>query len=338
MLRARKPLNMEAIAEIASHLNMQVLVEEVVLRHLRPVFPPDAPVKYAVLAAKCWRAAPSDRPSFKVVMDELQVSVDSVGPTSGLLSLGTCRPTSFNHVDMPMSMSNHPQAMLEDVEAGVLPSAVMPVGAPAAVVSAAMLANASTASPMQYGGQAETGGGYFAYGPRPVMPYQQPADGGLYVDRLMQLHQQQRFNVDLPVGQLRPMVPSQAGRVGAEQLSAGVGPPIPAAAVLTGPEAARRAPPRRATFSVSSTAAGRNATAVAAPVSGSSGLVASTSSSGIVVQASSGSFTQGAPHRQRTSSSGTAHGTTRTYNGSSSRTQSYSGGSLGGGTSNEPAG
>lgn len=48
------------------------VVEEVVLRGLRPAFPVGTPLGYAQLAASCWHATASSRPTFQEVIGRLQ--------------------------------------------------------------------------------------------------------------------------------------------------------------------------------------------------------------------------------------------------------------------------
>jgi hypothetical protein len=49
------------------------VVEEVVLRGLRPCFPVGTPPGYAQLAASCWHATAGARPTFQEVIARLQV-------------------------------------------------------------------------------------------------------------------------------------------------------------------------------------------------------------------------------------------------------------------------
>jgi hypothetical protein len=59
------------------NMRQQKVVEDVVLRGLRPRFPAGTPQAYASLAAACWSSTPSSRPSFAEVITGLQVRVES---------------------------------------------------------------------------------------------------------------------------------------------------------------------------------------------------------------------------------------------------------------------
>eukprot|EP00967_Tisochrysis_lutea_P147070 scaffold278797_cov15-Tisochrysis_lutea.AAC.1 len=48
-------------------MKQQQIVEEVVMRGLRPRFPPGTPRGYAELAQACWSGAATSRPSFEEV-------------------------------------------------------------------------------------------------------------------------------------------------------------------------------------------------------------------------------------------------------------------------------
>jgi hypothetical protein len=55
------------------NMSQQKVVEEVVLRGLRPCFPVGTPPGYAQLAASCWHAIAGARPNFGEVISRLQV-------------------------------------------------------------------------------------------------------------------------------------------------------------------------------------------------------------------------------------------------------------------------
>ncbi|KAG1661344.1 hypothetical protein FOA52_005906 [Chlamydomonas sp. UWO 241] len=56
----------------------QQLVEEVVMRGLRPTFPPHTPPNYKQLAQECWSGAPAQRPTFKDVLLLLNTMLDAM--------------------------------------------------------------------------------------------------------------------------------------------------------------------------------------------------------------------------------------------------------------------
>jgi hypothetical protein len=55
------------------NMSQQMVVEEVVLRGLRPSFPVGTPLAYTQLACSCWHATAGQRPSFQEVVGRLQV-------------------------------------------------------------------------------------------------------------------------------------------------------------------------------------------------------------------------------------------------------------------------
>lgn len=55
------------------NMSQQKVVEEVVLRGLRPSFPVGTPLGYTQLACSCWHATAGQRPSFQDVVGRLQV-------------------------------------------------------------------------------------------------------------------------------------------------------------------------------------------------------------------------------------------------------------------------
>jgi len=59
-------------------MKQQQIVEEVVMRGLRPRFPPGTPRGYAELAQACWSGAATSRPSFEEVLDILQTMLQAI--------------------------------------------------------------------------------------------------------------------------------------------------------------------------------------------------------------------------------------------------------------------
>ncbi len=60
-------------------MKQQTLVEEVVLRGLRPKFPRHAPPAYVQLAQSCWNALPGARPTFdeaNIALNQMLAAVD----------------------------------------------------------------------------------------------------------------------------------------------------------------------------------------------------------------------------------------------------------------------
>jgi hypothetical protein len=69
------------------NMSQQKVVEEVVLRGLRPSFPPGTPLGYTQLACSCWHATAGQRPSFQEIVGRLQVGLLGAGATSGLTNV-----------------------------------------------------------------------------------------------------------------------------------------------------------------------------------------------------------------------------------------------------------
>ena len=67
-------------------MNQQTLVEEVVMRSLRPKFPPNAPEGFARLAQACWNGSPGARPTFEEALGVLNGMLQVCG--AGVLSRG----------------------------------------------------------------------------------------------------------------------------------------------------------------------------------------------------------------------------------------------------------
>jgi hypothetical protein len=55
------------------NMSQQKVVEEVVLRGLRPSFPVGTPLGYTQLACSCWHATAGQRPTFQEIVGRLQV-------------------------------------------------------------------------------------------------------------------------------------------------------------------------------------------------------------------------------------------------------------------------
>lgn len=55
------------------NMSQQKVVEEVVLRGLRPSFPVGTPLGYTQLACSCWHATATQRPTFQEIVGRLQV-------------------------------------------------------------------------------------------------------------------------------------------------------------------------------------------------------------------------------------------------------------------------
>lgn len=64
-------------------MKQQHLVEEVVIRGLRPKFPSHAPPAYVRLAQACWSGAPQQRPTFEETLNVLNTMLEVRGGEGG---------------------------------------------------------------------------------------------------------------------------------------------------------------------------------------------------------------------------------------------------------------
>eukprot|EP00878_Enallax_costatus_P023088 GHUV01024548.1.p1 GENE.GHUV01024548.1~~GHUV01024548.1.p1 ORF type:complete len:109 (+),score=36.74 GHUV01024548.1:140-466(+) len=87
------------------NMSQQKVVEEVVLRGLRPSFPAGTPLGYAQLAASCWHATAGARPPFAEVTARLQMGRQ--GKSVGGESRGRCsiRQRSVKQQQQPAAVS-----------------------------------------------------------------------------------------------------------------------------------------------------------------------------------------------------------------------------------------
>lgn len=64
------------------------VIERVILRGERPVFPDDTPADYRQLAEDCWKTEPHDRPTFEMVVHRLEAMMGIKKELSDICSGG----------------------------------------------------------------------------------------------------------------------------------------------------------------------------------------------------------------------------------------------------------
>jgi hypothetical protein len=80
------------------------VVEEVVLRGMRPHFPRGTPPSYEVLAAACWAAQPGQRPSFPQIISQLQEMLAAAEEAAGGAAAG-CSCAGRDSLSLSASLS-----------------------------------------------------------------------------------------------------------------------------------------------------------------------------------------------------------------------------------------
>lgn len=68
-----------------SGLTREAVIEHVLHRNARPLFPPGAPAPYTAIAAACWAANPAERPTIDSIIEQLQqlaASMAAINPTA----------------------------------------------------------------------------------------------------------------------------------------------------------------------------------------------------------------------------------------------------------------